>query len=140
MCLFIFFVFVKFIRSGINHIGHFQLWLEIQDYVIAASMHDEARIVVVSSESHQGMMCCSVLLYVCFYNAYDLCSIAPRSIDWSNVPPLAENFGWFALYGANKAYEFSKLCNNLFSNYLANEFKQKKLNITINSLHPGSLV
>jgi len=53
---------------------------------------------------------------------------------------ILENFGFFSWLGANAHYELSKMCNTLFANEVNRRMKEKGLNITANSLHPGTLM
>ncbi|XP_051195060.1 short-chain dehydrogenase TIC 32, chloroplastic-like [Lolium perenne] len=98
-----------------NHVGHFLLTHLLLENMKKASRESnvEGRIVNVSSEGHR-------VTY-------------KEGIRFDKINDEAE-------YGTIGAYGQSKLANILHANELARRFKEEGVNITANSLHPGSII
>jgi NAD(P)-dependent dehydrogenase (short-subunit alcohol dehydrogenase family) len=90
----------------VNYLGHFLLTLLLLDII---ERSEPARIINVSSKAH-------------IYGVYH------RGTDPTKLKDATES-DFYTLYG------YSKLCNILFSNYLAKKLAHKR--IFVNSLHPG---
>ncbi|KAK8963878.1 hypothetical protein KSP40_PGU008621 [Platanthera guangdongensis] len=102
------------LQFGTNHVGHFLL-----THLLLENMKDTARdskiegkIINVSSEGHRF--------------AYK------EGIPFDKINVQSE-------YGSIGAYAQSKLANILHANELTRHFKEDGVNITANSLHPGSI-
>jgi len=98
-----------------NHVGHFLLTHLLLETMKRTSRESnvEGRIVNVSSEGHRF--------------AYS------EGIRFDKINDEAE-------YSSIAAYGQSKLANILHANELARRFKEEGVNITANSLHPGSII
>lgn len=98
-----------------NHVGHFLLTHLLLENMKKTSRESnvEGRIVNVSSEGHR-------VTY-------------KEGIRFDKINDEAE-------YGTIGAYGQSKLANILHANELARRFKEEGVNITANSLHPGSII
>ncbi|MDH5671714.1 MAG: SDR family NAD(P)-dependent oxidoreductase [Myxococcales bacterium] len=98
---------------GVCHIGHFLLFLLL---LPALEQSDDARVVMVSSESHR----------------------MPRTLDFDRLPLTQKD------YGQNIAYGQAKLCNVLMANEIERRFGEPGASgaaaIHGYSLHPGTLV
>ncbi|XP_010422095.1 PREDICTED: short-chain dehydrogenase TIC 32, chloroplastic-like isoform X2 [Camelina sativa] len=103
------------LQFATNHLGHFlltNLLLETMKKT-ANESNREGRIVIVSSEGHRF--------------AYG------EGIRFDKINDEAS-------YNTLQAYGQSKLCNILHASELARKFKEQVVNITANSLHPGSIM
>jgi len=100
---------------GVNHIGHFHL-----TNLLVPLMREKGRIVIVSSESHRQV------------------SASTRENILNNMQkhfnPSADD------YSMNYTYSTSKLANVLHANELNKRLQKAQKNITVNSLHPGTLI
>ncbi|CAN6223291.1 unnamed protein product [Urochloa humidicola] len=98
-----------------NHVGHFLLTHLLLDTMKKTSRESnvEGRIVNVSSEGHRFSYREGI------------------RFDKINDESVYSSFG---------AYGQSKLANILHANELARQFKEEDVNITANSLHPGSII
>ncbi|CAN1778180.1 Short-chain dehydrogenase TIC 32, chloroplastic [Linum perenne] len=98
-----------------NHVGHFLLTHLLLDTMktTARDSNREGRIVILSSEAHRYPY--------------------KEGIRFDKINSEAE-------YSTMRAYGQSKLANALHANELARRFKEDGVNITVNSLHPGSIV
>uniref|UniRef100_A0A0A9D9K7 Short-chain dehydrogenase TIC 32, chloroplastic n=1 Tax=Arundo donax TaxID=35708 RepID=A0A0A9D9K7_ARUDO len=98
-----------------NHVGHFLLTHLLLDTMKKTSRESnvEGRIVNVSSEGHRF----AYREGICFEKINDE-----------------------SVYNSIGAYGQSKLANILHANELARRFKEEGVNITANSLHPGSII
>ncbi|KAJ4831900.1 Short-chain dehydrogenase TIC 32, chloroplastic [Turnera subulata] len=97
-----------------NHVGHFLLTNLLLDTMknTARETKKEGRIVIVSSEAHRFT-----------YN---------EGIRFDKINDESE-------YNSIRAYGQSKLANILHANELTRRLKEDGVNITANSLHPGSI-
>ncbi|KAL6838456.1 hypothetical protein ACP4OV_031701 [Aristida adscensionis] len=98
-----------------NHVGHFLLTYLLLDTMknTARESNVEGRIVNVSSEGHK----------LAYREGIRFDKINDESV-----------------YNSIGAYGQSKLANILHANELARRFKEEGVNITANSLHPGSII
>ncbi|KAG8057801.1 hypothetical protein GUJ93_ZPchr0002g24800 [Zizania palustris] len=103
------------LQFGTNHVGHFLLTHLLLETMKKTSRESnvEGRIVNVSSEGHRF--------------AYR------EGIRFAKINDESE-------YNSIGAYGQSKLANILHANELARKFKDEGVNITANSLHPGSII
>ncbi|XP_021730054.1 short-chain dehydrogenase TIC 32, chloroplastic-like [Chenopodium quinoa] len=103
------------LQFATNHLGHFLLTHLLLDTMKNTALESgkKGRIVIVSSIAHRY----AIRGGICF--------------DRLNNSP-----GYF---GSFFAYFQSKLANNLHANELARRFKNDKVQITANSLHPGAI-
>ncbi|KAH9602650.1 hypothetical protein KSS87_005135 [Heliosperma pusillum] len=102
------------LQFATNHLGHFHLTNLLLDVVkkTAQESKREGRIVIVSSEAHRF--------------AYG---------EGIRFDKLNDESGYSSL----QAYGQSKLANILHANELARRLKDEDINVTVNSLHPGSI-
>ncbi|KAK8584206.1 hypothetical protein V6N13_109599 [Hibiscus sabdariffa] len=103
------------LQFATNHLGHFlltNLLLETMKCTARESKR-EGRIVNLSSEGHR-------IVY-------------PEGIRFDQINDESGYFSWFA-------YGQSKLANILHANELAKRLKEDGVEITANSLHPGSII
>ncbi|XP_074321788.1 short-chain dehydrogenase TIC 32, chloroplastic-like [Silene latifolia] len=102
------------LQFATNHLGHFHLTNLLLDVMkkTAQESKREGRIVIVSSEAHRF--------------AYG---------EGIRFDKLNDESGYSSL----QAYGQSKLANILHANELARRLKDEDINITVNSLHPGSI-
>ncbi|KAK9668125.1 hypothetical protein RND81_13G036400 [Saponaria officinalis] len=102
------------LQFATNHLGHFHLTNLLLDAMkkTAHESKSEGRIVIVSSEAHR---------------------FAYR--EGIRFNKLNDESGYSSL----QAYGQSKLANILHANELARKLKEEDINITVNSLHPGSI-
>jgi len=100
---------------GVNHVGHFHL-----TNLLLPLMNENGRIVIVSSESHRD---------VSYSKREDIVKNLPKHFN----PSEAE-------YSMHYAYGISKLANVLHANELSKRLQASGRKITVNSLHPGSLI
>jgi len=103
------------IQFATNHVGHFLLTQLLLDTMKKTSRESnvEGRIVNVSSEGHR----------FAYREGIRFDKINDESV-----------------YSSIGAYGQSKLSNILHANELARQFKEENVNITANSLHPGSII
>ncbi|XP_071703409.1 short-chain dehydrogenase TIC 32, chloroplastic-like [Rutidosis leptorrhynchoides] len=103
------------LQFATNHLGHFLLTNLLLDTMknTSCEQEKEGRIVNVSSMGHQ------------FANN-------KIGIDFDKINDQAS-------YGPIRAYGVSKLANILHANELTRLFKEEKVDITANSLHPGAI-
>lgn len=103
------------LQFATNHLGHFLLTNLLLDTMkkTANESNTEGRIVILSSEGHRY--------------AYR------EGIRFDKINDEAS-------YNTLQAYGQSKLCNILHATELARLFKEQGVNITANSLHPGSIM
>ncbi|KAH7557664.1 hypothetical protein JRO89_XS11G0198400 [Xanthoceras sorbifolium] len=103
------------LQFATNHLGHFLLTSLLLDTIKKTTRESgkEGRIVNVSSVGYQ-------LAY-------------PEGIRFNKINDPSG-------YNSFRAYGQSKLANILHANELAKHLKENKVNITANSLHPGSIV
>ncbi|CAL5214843.1 unnamed protein product [Lathyrus oleraceus] len=103
------------LQFATNHLGHFlltNLLLETMKKTVRES-NREGRIVIVSSEAHRF--------------AYS------EGIRFDKINSESEYSSYFA-------YGQSKLANILHANELARRLKEERVQITVNSLHPGTII
>ncbi|CAK8579208.1 unnamed protein product [Lathyrus sativus] len=103
------------LQFATNHLGHFlltNLLLETMKRTVR-ECNREGRIVIVSSEAHRF--------------AYS------EGIRFDKINSESEYSGYFA-------YGQSKLANILHANELARRLKEEGVQITVNSLHPGTII
>nr|XP_043640068.1 short-chain dehydrogenase TIC 32, chloroplastic-like [Erigeron canadensis] len=101
------------VQFATNHLGHFLLTNLLLDTMKNTSCEHkkEGRIVNVSSMGHQ---------------------FADKGIEFDKINDESS-------YGPLHAYGQSKLANILHANELARQFKEEKVGLTANSLHPGAI-
>ncbi|XP_010538804.1 PREDICTED: short-chain dehydrogenase TIC 32, chloroplastic isoform X1 [Tarenaya hassleriana] len=103
------------LQFATNHLGHFLLTNLLLDIMktTAQESNREGRIVIVSSEGH-------------------------RFAYWEGIR--FDKINDESSYNSLQAYGQSKLCNILHAKELSRQLKEQGVNITANSLHPGSIM
>ena len=100
-------------QFGINHLGHFRLTMKLLKIIAKTSKDEncECRIVNLASSAH---------------------TMGSKKINFDDI-----QFEKKGAYKPWSVYGQSKLSNIMFSNELTKRLSADKVNITVNSLHPG---